>query len=109
MTEISIKHQDDVYEMDIKGHAGYGENGTDIVCAAISTLTYTLINCLENLKERERVDEFSYIERDGRILITFEGDSTELLSTLATIRIGFLMLEENFPEFISISGEKTEK
>lgn len=109
MIKIDIKRQGDTYEVILEGHAGFREAGKDIVCAGLSTLAYTLINCLENLKEKELVDEFSYMEHDGMMKVIFTGDSTELLATLETIRIGFLMLEENFSEFISISGEKTKK
>ena len=31
------------------GHAGYGEYGTDIVCAAVSALTQTCVNALESV------------------------------------------------------------
>ena len=31
------------------GHSGYGEEGTDIICAAISALTTNTINSLEEL------------------------------------------------------------
>lgn len=109
MTKINIKRQGDSYEITLEGHAGFREAGKDIVCAGISTLAFTLINCLKNLKEREQVDDFSFIQRDGMLNISFTGGSTELRTTWETINIGFLMLEKNFSEFISISGEKTKK
>lgn len=33
----------------MEGHAGYHENGQDLVCAAVSALTCNLINSLKNL------------------------------------------------------------
>lgn len=33
----------------MNGHAGFHENGQDLVCAAVSALTCNLINSLENL------------------------------------------------------------
>ena len=30
----------------VKGHAGYAEEGSDIVCSAISVLTTTCVNAL---------------------------------------------------------------
>lgn len=32
-----------------KGHAGYAEEGSDIVCAAVSVLTITCVNTLEKV------------------------------------------------------------
>ena len=33
----------------VTGHSGYGEAGTDIVCAAVSILTTTCVNALETV------------------------------------------------------------
>ena len=33
----------------ISGHSGYGEAGTDIVCAAVSILSCTCVNALESV------------------------------------------------------------
>lgn len=33
----------------VSGHSGYGEAGSDIVCAGISTLCYTAANALEDI------------------------------------------------------------
>ena len=106
MTKISIERQGDTYTVILEGHAGFKEAGKDIVCAGISALACTLINCLENLKEKERVEEFEYIEKDGMLKVTFTGDSTELLATLETIEIGFMMMAENYPKNILYEGRK---
>ncbi|MBE7037158.1 MAG: ribosomal-processing cysteine protease Prp [Ruminococcaceae bacterium] len=33
----------------VEGHAGYGEHGTDIVCAAVTTVTMTTVNGLTDV------------------------------------------------------------
>ncbi len=33
----------------VKGHSGYAEEGSDIICAAISILTTTCVNALESV------------------------------------------------------------
>lgn len=33
----------------IKGHSGYAESGSDIVCAAISSTVWMTVNALENI------------------------------------------------------------
>lgn len=33
----------------VTGHSGYGEQGTDIVCAGVSTLVYNTVNSCEHL------------------------------------------------------------
>ncbi|MCL6548747.1 MAG: ribosomal-processing cysteine protease Prp [Alicyclobacillus sp.] len=46
----------DVYERDggivrfsVRGHAGYGKPGKDVVCAAVSALVYNAVNSAERL------------------------------------------------------------
>lgn len=35
------------------GHAGYAENGSDIVCAAVSALALNTVNCIEKFTEEK--------------------------------------------------------
>ena len=48
----------------LQGHAGFHENGHDLVCCAISTLTCNLINSLEQLtdSEIEHTEQSGYVE-----------------------------------------------
>lgn len=50
-----VKRGDDMisslYGFEISGHAGYGTEGNDIVCAAVSSCTMLVCNCItENFK-----------------------------------------------------------
>ena len=37
----------DIYGLRLKGHADFAEEGSDIVCSAVSVLTINTINCIE--------------------------------------------------------------
>ncbi len=50
-----------------KGHAGYAEEGQDIVCAAVSALIITTVNSLEKFTD----DKFDVQEKDGFVSIHF--------------------------------------
>lgn len=39
--------RDDVHHLTIRGHAGYGATGHDIVCAAVSILYETLLDAVD--------------------------------------------------------------
>ena len=41
-----IKRNNKIITIEATGHSGYAESGSDIVCAAVSTLTQALINGL---------------------------------------------------------------
>ena len=47
MIEVRIRPE----RIEISGHAGYAEPGKDIVCAAVTALTQTLIQSIENLTD----------------------------------------------------------
>ena len=48
MIKVNVKRQNNkVYEIVIKGHAGYDEAGKDIVCAAVSSILRTVLALLE--------------------------------------------------------------
>ena len=44
-----IKKNQDIITIEVKGHSGYAQAGSDIVCSAISVLTQNLINSLIEL------------------------------------------------------------
>lgn len=48
MTKIVFYKSGDVfYGFEEQGHTGYGEAGTDVLCAAISSMTMLIINAIE--------------------------------------------------------------
>ena len=72
---ITVRITNNGIRMD--GHAGWGINGQDIVCSAVSALTCTLINALEELTDnRIRADTgdgytqiyWGELDRDGKLL-----------------------------------------
>lgn len=73
---IQIKLQNCGIEM--TGHAGYHINGQDIVCAAVSALTCSLINSIHNLtsdKIRAETDsgktviQWNTLTKEGKLLV----------------------------------------
>ncbi|MBQ3393487.1 MAG: ribosomal-processing cysteine protease Prp [Lachnospiraceae bacterium] len=54
----------------VSGHAGYAEEGEDIVCAGISAIVINTINCLEDLLH-EPIG-YEYDEESGDISCVFK-------------------------------------
>ena len=48
-------------EITVKGHSGYSESGSDIVCASVSSILITTVNALLSIDE----DCIVYEESDG--------------------------------------------
>lgn len=68
----------DAHGIRMNGHAGYHVNGQDIVCAAVSALTCSLINSLQELTENRiraetdsgmTVIEWEELSDDGKLLV----------------------------------------
>ena len=74
MITITVKKRNGNYlEFVSKGHAGYAEEGQDIVCAAVSALIITTVNSLEEFTD----DKFDVQEKDGFVSIHFRNDLSE--------------------------------
>lgn len=80
MIKVSVYFEEDVIKgFHIEGHADYEEKGKDIICAAISTLSITCVNSIEELTDEKFVLDSS---DDGMIdfmLTNTPGDEAKLL------------------------------
>lgn len=64
MITIEIRKSGEEYQgFSCKGHAGYEEEGKDIICAAVSALTVNTINSIEKFTE----DAFKAEAADGMV------------------------------------------
>ncbi len=94
----------------IEGHAGYSEEGQDIVCAAVSLLVINTMNAIELYAE----DEFSVVseEEDGRIAFHLaKAPSKEAQLLLKTMVLGLsgMAENENYKNFIDLAFEEVQK
>lgn len=109
MTKVTFSSREDkLLSVDILGHAGYADEGEDIVCAAISSavmLTHAL------LFDVQRIPVDTLIEDDGaHIRITLpEGARMERgQDALQALRLHFTELEQNYSEFLSVMEVHTD-
>ncbi len=85
-------------KIEIRGHAKYARTGADIVCAAVSTLTFTLLNSLSAMCE----DEFLCEEDDGEMCITFQGASQKGQILIDAFLIGIAGIEKEYPNYVKL-------
>ncbi|MEG0228779.1 MAG: ribosomal-processing cysteine protease Prp, partial [Lachnospiraceae bacterium] len=64
-------------EITVSGHAGYAPQGQDIVCAAVTALTQTLIKAIQDLT----ADKIEYSISPGKVDIKY-GNLSEKSKTL---------------------------
>jgi hypothetical protein len=77
----------------VKGHAGYAEEGYDIICAAVSALTVNTVNSIEKFTE----DTFSGEQKDGWLSCEFpEGLSERSVLLMDSMVLGLAEIQNNY-------------
>lgn len=104
MTKITFTKSPDglIHIVDILGHAGYAEEGEDIVCAAISSavmLTHAL------LYDVQKIPVETLIEDEGAHIRITLPEGAELLhgqEAFKAFKLHITELEQNYNEYISV-------
>ena len=89
----------------VKGHTGYAEEGSDIICAAISILTTTCVNALESVagvKATVKGGEDGFLEAHlpGNLPQDRMHDAQVLMGALHQ---GLSDLADGYPTYIKLS------
>ena len=106
MITITVyKNADQQYEGFLsEGHAGYGDEGSDIICAAVSVLTVNAINSIEKFT----TDKFAVRQDEGLIELVMEGViSKETSLLLDSMVLGLMDIQKNYGnEYIKLIFEE---
>lgn len=93
----------------IKGHSGYAEEGSDVVCAAVSVLAITVCNALETLLKlpiEQKGGEDGYIE--VRLPKTMEDGPKEGAQLLMdTLALGLTQIQEAYPRHFNLKSRRS--
>ena len=98
-------------ELSVKGHAGMAEAGHDIVCSAVSILTYTVAQSVSNMRENKLLAEgprISLENGDAEISCKCKPRSfDEMEKAFKFARTGYTLLVHNYPQFVelNVNGE----
>ena len=106
MTRCEFFTEDDrITGFSVSGHSGYGEAGTDIVCAAISVLTQTTLNGLANVLKApvmfDQDDDGAFIEA----ILTPEASEMQIQQAhllLVTLLEGLQAIQREYPRNLRI-------
>ena len=101
MTKVKLENIGTRYYVHLKGHAGYAPNGSDIVCAGISTLANAFIlHCEEAQEKRECIVNTCRLNSDdGEIEYIVDGNVKDAFNML---KLGIEALASDYPEYVSI-------
>lgn len=97
MTEIRLTEKGSHVRISVHGHAGYNP-GNDIVCASVSTVSFMLLNTLEDLSDRNQIADYVSDIGDGNIIVSFTVTGLEWHTVWNVIRTGYEMIAESYPD-----------
>ena len=86
-----------------KGHAGYAAHGSDIVCAAISSVAYMTANTIIEIM---KVDADVEVNEDGEMTLRVPEESAEKTKELLLgLELHIKGLREQYPKNVTITTE----
>lgn len=98
--------QEGSVQMEMQGHALTAPKGEDLVCAAATTVAYTLAQAVQFLYEQDRLLEKPVIQLvDGYAHILVYPRKCAVAETLMTFWVaqaGAYVLERNYPQAVSL-------
>lgn len=99
MIEITVK-KDRYVDIEVKGHAGAGEIGEDVVCAAVTTICLTAVRAMNQIQasgfEGTLGNGYAHI-RCKRV----KANKAYIHMTLS----GLVMLAEMYPQYITLDKQ----
>ena len=102
MIKVLIKtRKKEIMGFTIEGHANFDSYGSDIVCAAVSMLSYTVINALDYYKK-----DLYFSDDDEKMSLLLSDNTKETSVILKTFEIGIKTLLENYSDYINLKYEE---
>ena len=101
MIEVSLYTlaDGDMVGFRLRGHSGYAESGSDIVCSAVSSaglMTANTVTEIMKISAETQADE-------GNIMLRiFSEDAALCRDVLQGFRLHMLLLEEQYPDYIIV-------
>ena len=108
MLKITFTENGKILSLRIEGHAGYAEDGKDIVCASASILAYTAAQFVMEAEHKGDLASPAEIRLDsGDTLVSCEPvDDTwhAVQNIFLFVKIGYALLEHNYPQYVRLEA-----
>lgn len=109
---FSLNSEGFVESLELTGHAGYGEHGYDIVCAAVSSQVISVENSLQVLLQIPVETEIDDVE-GGFLKLTMPSLQDERLQEahllMQHLHLAFDIIAENYPEFVRVQDKHSKE
>ena len=107
MTTVEYSNRGGMFRLKADGHAGWEgtEPGRDLVCAAESMLAYTLLQSLQDARERGWIQELDTDIWDGGVLaeeVPAPDGMVRVATIYRTVLTGYRMLSRRYPHNVEV-------
>ena len=105
MTRVYYREYYDRLLITVEGHSGFGERGSDIVCAGASTLVCNFVNCIRDEEADGRVRLHKDVVREGYVhfeIEIFDFAKKRVEGITDSFMKGLSMLSEEYPQHVKI-------
>ena len=82
----------------IKGHANFDQHGYDIICAAVSILSYTAVNTLDYYEI-----DFDFFDDENEMKVSLKNSNEKSEIILNDFEIGIKTLLTNYNEYVNLN------
>ncbi|MGN1080490.1 MAG: ribosomal-processing cysteine protease Prp [Acutalibacteraceae bacterium] len=107
MIRISFSYSNGLISgFEIRGHSGFGEYGSDVVCAAVSSSAYMVVNTITDVLNSE-CEELVVNDGEMKLLLDAE-DCIRCQDILKGLKLHFSQLSDQYSDYIKIIGGKTD-
>ena len=112
MIKVNIyrNKNNNIYGFKLSGHAGFAEEGSDIVCSAVTVLVFNTINCIEEFTDEpfecdldEKKGDFIDYSRPDVKEGGYNKDADILIRAMVR---GLMDIQLEYSSYISINDEE---
>ena len=89
----------------IKGHSGYAESGSDIVCASVSSMVMLFVNMVNDVFQCE----FDFKSNEKKASVDFEltkpldAESECAIKGIKTLYLCIKSVSDDYPDFVKVT------
>ena len=106
MIKVIFEDKKPTLTLTIEGHANYAEDGSDIVCSAVSILAHTLAEHAAVLYEKGYITKPDLKIEKGDYFLSCTGDENSfpyLQDKFAFVQLGMDIIKSTFPDNVSVT------
>lgn len=99
--EFLVDSQGAILGFQISGHSGFAENGSDIVCAAVSSAAFMAANTITDIL---KIDAETFVDNVGKMFFKIKNENfISCKDILLGFKLHMISLEEMYPENITVN------